>query len=93
MGLIPWKFVVKKYLLKSEEISSGSEDSKDDPIKSIKSSNWGELNQMKNTETNLTNQLWIVDAENLDPVKIDVRRRKKRKVDVDQSLNNSEMHL
>lgn len=38
---------------------------------------------------NLTNQLWIVDAENLDPVKVDVRRRKKRKADIDQSMENS----
>lgn len=38
---------------------------------------------------NLTHQLWIVDAENLDPVKVDVRRRKKRKADIDQSMENS----
>lgn len=69
----------------------GSPKSQND--KSGKSSNSGELNNIKNTAENLTNQLWVVDAENLDPVKVDVRRRKKRKADFDQTMNNSEMQL
>ena len=41
MGLLLWKLVLKSYFYKGEETGSGSDGSKEEPTKSLRSSNSG----------------------------------------------------